>query len=485
MTWAFNDLKANKGIWAGVLLVLTVTQTILCATGVSMGVNDYYLGVPGKTGEAAKHLGSGLALVYAVAVVLGCLVIMLTLQASIRQRRQGLALLSLLGATPRQVLAFTVTQVFALTMMASVIGLALSPLLAPPILQFHSAVLGLPPVLTFTWHNFTRSALTGLAAGLITALLGAFLTLRDLRTMIPVQLLNRAGAEESMTKAKSSKGKLLFLSAMIVLLLPLAGNVYLSQHGLAAMSSEQIMTVISLTGNGSLLAIILILVALTRSGGSAIGWSTRVWTRLIPARSPAWKIARSQAITRSRGKAFGSSVISLTACLFLVGGLLAAGQTSTAGMRSLPQLRGLSSASPMELLAGFWAALLITLVGAVASFAISAKERNLDLAPRLHRGRRPPSAARDIRIGRLYSHDHGRPRRRSSNLGGRSRHSHSVPSFVWQLPHGLPRAVPPRTRCANYHHWLVCDPLFRAIDLTEASYRYHPSSHRRIGGNGP
>ncbi|MCH3974306.1 MAG: FtsX-like permease family protein [Bifidobacterium tibiigranuli] len=380
MTWAFNDLKANKGIWAGVLLVLTVTQTILCATGVSMGVNDYYLGVPGKTGEAAKHLGSGLALVYAVAVVLGCLVIMLTLQASIRQRRQGLALLSLLGATPRQVLAFTVTQVFALTMMASVIGLALSPLLAPPILQFHSAVLGLPPVLTFTWHNFTRSALTGLAAGLITALLGAFLTLRDLRTMIPVQLLNRAGAEESMTKAKSSKGKLLFLSAMIVLLLPLAGNVYLSQHGLAAMSSEQIMTVISLTGNGSLLAIILILVALTRSGGSAIGWSTRVWTRLIPARSPAWKIARSQAITRSRGKAFGSSVISLTACLFLVGGLLAAGQTSTAGMRSLPQLRGLSSASPMELLAGFWAALLITLVGAVASFAISAKERNLDLA---------------------------------------------------------------------------------------------------------
>jgi putative ABC transport system permease protein len=380
MKWAFNDLKTNKGVWAGVLLVLVVTQTILCAMGVSMGVNDYYLGVPGKTGEAAKHVGSGLSLVYAIAVVLGCLVIMLTLQASIRQRRQGLALLSLLGATPRQVLSFTVAQVLALAMMASVIGLALSPLLAPLILQFHSAVLGLPPVLVFTWHNFARSALTGLAAGLITALLGAFLTLRDLRAMIPVQLLNRAGGEEGMTKAKHSKGKLLFLSAVIVLLLPLAGNVYLSQHDLAAMGRAQIMTVISLTGNSPLLAIILILIALTRSGGTAIGWATRVWTRLIPARSPAWKLARSQAVTRSRGKAFGSSVISLTACLFLVGGLLAAGQTSTAGMRSLPQLSNASSGGPLELLAGFWAALLITLVGAIASFAISARERSLDLA---------------------------------------------------------------------------------------------------------
>lgn len=380
MTWAFNDLKANRGIWAGVLLVLTVTQTILCAMGVSMGINDYYLGMPGKTGEAAKYLGSGLSLEYAVAVVLGCLMIMLTLQASIRQRRQGLALLSLLGATPRQALAFTVAQVLALTMTASVIGLALSPLLTPLILQFHSAVLGLPPVLVFTWHNFARSALTGLAAGLITALLGALLTLRNLRTMIPVQLLNRAGAEENMTKAKRGKGKLLFLSAAIALLLPLAGNVFLSQHDLAAVSREQVMAVMSVTGNGPLLAIILMLVALTRSGGTVIGWATRAWTRLIPARSPAWKIARAQAITRSRGKAFGSSVISLTACLFLVGGLLAVGQTSTVDMRSLPQLRGLSSASPMELLAEFWAALLIALVGAVASFAISAKERNLDLA---------------------------------------------------------------------------------------------------------
>jgi putative ABC transport system permease protein len=380
MTWAFNDLKANKSIWAGVFLVLTVTQTILCAMGVSAGISDYYRGVPGKTGEAAKHLGSGLSLVYATAMILGCLVIMLTLQASIRQRRQGLALLSLLGATPRQVLSFTVVQVLALAMMASVIGLVLSPLLAPLILEFHSGVLRLPSVLVFTWHNFARSALTGLTVGLITALLGTFLTLRDLRTMIPVQLLNRAGGEESMEKARRSKGTILFLIALIVLLLPLAANVYLSRHDLSVMSREQLMGIVGVTGNGPLLAIILILVALTRSGGSIIGWATRVWTRLIPARSPAWRIARSQAAARSHGKAFGSTVISLTACLFLVGGLLAAGQTSTAAMRNVPQLRGLSSASPMELLSGFWAALLITLIGVVASFAISAKERNLDLA---------------------------------------------------------------------------------------------------------
>ena len=81
MKWAFNDLKANKGIWAGVFLVLMVTQTVLCAMSVSMGIDDYYLGFSGETGEAARHLGSGLGLLYGTAVILGCLVIMLTLQA--------------------------------------------------------------------------------------------------------------------------------------------------------------------------------------------------------------------------------------------------------------------------------------------------------------------------------------------------------------------------------------------------------------------
>ncbi|MEK0306668.1 hypothetical protein V8P97_04210 [Bifidobacterium sp. IMAU50988] len=109
-----NDLRANKDIWASVLLVLVVTQTILCTMGVSMGVNNQYMGLSDKTRDPAKHLASGLSLVYGTAIIIDCLVIMQALQASIRQRRQSLALLSLLGGTPRQVLMFTMVRVLVL-----------------------------------------------------------------------------------------------------------------------------------------------------------------------------------------------------------------------------------------------------------------------------------------------------------------------------------------------------------------------------------
>ena len=216
------------------------------------------------------------------------------------------------------------------------------------------------------------------------ALLATLMTLRELRRMVPVQMVSRSGEEQVGATVKRGRGMLLFLGALIALLLPPAASFYVSHHlsqgGLNALSNQQLMVALQLIGSGPLLAIILMLAALTRSGGTIIQWATRVWTHLVPVPSAVWKIARSQAIVRSRGKAFGSTVIVLTACLFLIGGLLAAGQTSTAGVRDIPQLHNLSSASPMELFSSFWAALLITLIGAVASFAISARERNLDLA---------------------------------------------------------------------------------------------------------
>ncbi|OZG49253.1 FtsX-like permease family protein [Bombiscardovia coagulans] len=380
MKWALNDLKVNKDIWSGVLLVLVVTQTILCSMGVSMGINSYYMGISDETRDPAKHLASGLSLVYGTAIILGCLVIMQTLQASIRQRRQELALLSLLGATPRQVLLFTMLQVVVLTLLASLVGLVLSPVLAPRILDFHSSGMKMPMPFVFTWHNFLRSALMSLATGIVVALLATRLTLRELEKTVPVQTLGRAHGDEVLINDKHSRGKALFVAALIVLLIPLSTSLYLAHRNPQTMSREQIIGVFSTTSSGPLLAIILLLIALSRAGGSVIGWVTRLWTNLVPSPSAVWKIARSQAVVRSRGKAFGSTIVSLTSCLFLVGGLLAAGQTSATSIQKIPGLENMSSGGPLEILSGFWAALLIALIGAVASFAISAKERNLDLA---------------------------------------------------------------------------------------------------------
>ena len=66
--------------------------------------------------------------------------------------------------------------------------------------------------------------------------------------------------------------------------------------------------------------------------------------------------------------------------MFLVGGLLTAGSTSTVAMNKVPGIENITSGGTLELLYGFWAALLIALVGVIAGFTIAARDRDLDLA---------------------------------------------------------------------------------------------------------
>ena len=384
MTWALRDLKANSGIWAGVFIVLAVTQTLLCAMSVSMGVNSYYQGLSAKTRDPAKSLASVLSLVFLTVIVLGCLVIKQTLQASIRQRRQGLALLSLLGATPKQILVLTLLQVMILVLPASLVAVALSPALAGRILDWYSAGMRIPVHFAFTWHGFPRSALTGLAVGLATAVLATSRTLQDLRKMTPVRMVRRAEESESVERPRHGRGLVsLFLGLFLglaLLLLPLPVFAYLSRSGSGSLEPKQVQAVISAVGSGPLFAILLLLIALARSGGPVISRVTQLWTALVPSSSAVWRIARSQAVARSRDTTFGSTVIALTACMFLVGGLLAAGGTSTIAMNKVPGIENVTSGGTLELLYGFWAALLVALVGVIAGFAIAARDRDLDLA---------------------------------------------------------------------------------------------------------
>ena len=373
MTWALRDLKANSGIWAGVFIVLVVTQTLLCAMSVSMGINSYYQSLSVKTRDPAKSLASALSLVFLTVIVLGCLVIKQTLQASIRQRRQGLALLSLLGATPKQILVLTLLQVMILVLPASLVAVALSPALAGRILDWYSTGMRMPVHFAFTWHGFPRSALTGLAVGLATAVLATSRTLRDLGKMTPVRVVRRAEESESIDRPRHGRGLVSLFLGLALLLLPLPVFAYLSDP-------KQIQAVISTVGSGPLFAILLLLIALARSGGPVISRVTQLWTALVPSSSAVWRIARSQAVARSRDTTFGSTVIALTACMFLVGGLLAAGGTSTIAMNKVPGIENVTSGGTLELLYGFWAALLVALVGVIAGFAIAARDRDLDLA---------------------------------------------------------------------------------------------------------
>ena len=66
--------------------------------------------------------------------------------------------------------------------------------------------------------------------------------------------------------------------------------------------------------------------------------------------------------------------------MFLVGGLLAAGGTSTIAMNKVSGIKNVTSGGTLELLYGFWAALLVALVGVIAGFTIAARDRDLNLA---------------------------------------------------------------------------------------------------------
>ncbi|WP_229281680.1 FtsX-like permease family protein [Bifidobacterium asteroides] len=338
-----------------------------------MGINSYYQSLSVKTRDPAKSLASALSLVFLTVIVLGCLVIKQTLQASIRQRRQGLALLSLLGATPKQILVLTLLQVMILVLPASLVAVALSPALAGRILDWYSTGMRIPVHFAFTWHGFTRSALTGLAVGLATAVLATSRTLRDLGKMTPVRVVRCAEESESIDRPRHGRGLVSLFLGLVLLLLPLPVFAYLSDP-------KQIQAVISTVGSGPLFAILLLLIALARSGGPVISRVTQLWTALVPSSSAVWRIARSQAVARSRDTTFGSTVIALTACMFLVGGLLAAGGTSTIAMNKVPGIENVTSGGTLELLYGFWAALLVALVGVIAGFAIAARDRDLDLA---------------------------------------------------------------------------------------------------------
>ena len=380
MTWALRDLKANSGIWAGVFIVLLVTQTLLCAMSVSMGVSSYYQGLSVKTRDPAKSLASALSLVFLTVIVLGCLVIKQTLQASIRQRRRGLALISLLGATPKQILLLTLLQVIILVLPASLVAVALSPALAGRILDWYSTGMRMPVHFAFTWRRFPGSALTGLAVGLATAVLATSRTLRDLGKMTPVRVVRRAEESESIDRPRHGRGLVSLFLGLALLLLPLPVFAYLSHSGSGPLDPKRIRAVISAVGSGPLFAILLLLLALAHAGGPVIGRITQLWTALVPSSSAAWRIVRSQAVVRSKDTTYGSTVIALTACMFLVSGLLAVGGTSTIAMNKVLGIENVTSGGTLELLYGFWAALLVALVGVIAGFAIAARDHDLDLA---------------------------------------------------------------------------------------------------------
>ncbi|MFD7903935.1 FtsX-like permease family protein [Kitasatospora sp. NPDC059747] len=163
---ATASLRRRKAAFAGSYVALTLGVTLVATTGTLLddtAGDDSPLGAPSL--HKVLTFTAGMAAFVAVFVVAG------TFAFAVAQRRQEIAMLRAVGATPRQVVLLITGEAAAVALAAAVSGCLLSlpaaPALAAWLVARGAAQAG------FTSHPALTPMLVAAAVGLLVALLGA------------------------------------------------------------------------------------------------------------------------------------------------------------------------------------------------------------------------------------------------------------------------------------------------------------------------
>jgi putative ABC transport system permease protein len=149
-------------------------------------VMDYREGNPALT-EGLDRATAILSLICLVAMVLGAIGVAMSMHAHLEQRMDVLAILKAIGAGSGDLLRIFLLQTMGLGLAGAILGVAAG---AGVMLALPSVFGNLLPVhttLVFPW----RSALSGLATGLLTTLLFCLPPLLDVRKVRPILVLRR------------------------------------------------------------------------------------------------------------------------------------------------------------------------------------------------------------------------------------------------------------------------------------------------------
>jgi putative ABC transport system permease protein len=149
-------------------------------------VMDYREGNPALT-EGLDRATAILSLICLVAMVLGAIGVAMSMHAHLEQRMDVLAILKAIGAGSGDLLRIFLLQTMGLGLAGAILGVAAG---AGVMLALPSVFGNLLPVhttLVFPW----RSALAGLATGLLTTLLFCLPPLLDVRKVRPILVLRR------------------------------------------------------------------------------------------------------------------------------------------------------------------------------------------------------------------------------------------------------------------------------------------------------
>jgi putative ABC transport system permease protein len=181
-------------------------------------VMDFREGNPALT-EGLDRATAILSLICLVAMVLGAIGVAMSMHAHLEQRMDVLAILKAIGAGSSDLLRIFLLQTMGLGLAGAIIGVAAGAGVMLALPAVFGNLLPVHATLSFPW----RSALAGLATGLLTTLLFCLPPLLDVRKVRPILVLRRMveQAEERGLAAflyRWGQRKLQIVAAVVILI---------------------------------------------------------------------------------------------------------------------------------------------------------------------------------------------------------------------------------------------------------------------------
>jgi len=181
-------------------------------------VMDFREGNPALT-EGLDRATAILSLICLVAMVLGAIGVAMSMHAHLEQRMDVLAILKAIGAGSSDLLRIFLLQTMGLGLAGAILGVAAGAGVMLALPAVFGNLLPVHATLSFPW----RSALAGLATGLLTTLLFCLPPLLDVRKVRPILVLRRMveQAEERGVAAffyRWGQRKLQIVAAVVILL---------------------------------------------------------------------------------------------------------------------------------------------------------------------------------------------------------------------------------------------------------------------------
>lgn len=362
----FAELRDSWTAWLGVCLTFLAVNTalVLAALVEYVGVTAVLSGRMDFWVSASYTFAPAFNLI--LCLIVGAVVIGGSTGLVVDSRRGSLARLSLVGATPGQVVSTIMSQLVAVSLACAVVGDILAYSLLRPTLLF----LDDDPALQLTVPDASYAVWPVLAANLaaaLIALLGGYRQARRAGRISPVEALRLSAAvpDERMGVLRWIRFGLCAVFvvaafAMIPMLVSMQPKEKFSNLLLTAM--------LLLIVAGAMLAVIAPVV---------VGPVTRAWTRLVPSGNPVWRLACTTAAVK--GARLSKSVVPVMMTIGLLFGMVVMNGVMMGVVRSLgvPEL---SSAGFVTLASMLGLPLVVALSGGVGSLIMMSKQREAELA---------------------------------------------------------------------------------------------------------